>query len=355
VASLKKKDVLVDAIIKEINLRKSEWINADFDTLYFGGGTPTVLTIDEISRIIKCIKENYTVNKNAEVTIEANPDDLTPDYLQMLRQQTPVNRLSIGIQSFRDTDLHFMHRRHKGEQSVNCVLEAKNAGFSNITIDLIYGIPGLDNRTWEKNIETFLSLNIPHLSAYHLSIEPKTVFGVMQKRNKLKAIDEDRSLEQYDILNDKLRSAGFQHYEISNFAKEHFKSQHNSAYWNGTPYIGIGPSAHSYDGAKRRWNVANNTVYCESLLKTNQLYFEEEILSTRDSFNDYIITALRTSSGASLKHIENAYGKKYLEHCFRVLEKTGPSEFLSVTDNHLYLSEKGWFVADYLMTEFIDA
>lgn len=352
VASLKSKDRVLEAIKKEIEHRSTEWKSVSFDTIYFGGGTPSVLSIDEINNLTKTIFDNYTLAQKPEFTFEANPDDLSPEYLQNLKNNTEINRLSIGIQSFNDKILQFMNRRHNSAQAIDSVIHSQKAGFENITIDLIYGVPGLDNIEWEKAIQTFLNFGINHLAAYHLSIEPKTVFGVMQKKNKIRPVNEDISLIQYRLLADKLKTAGFEHYEISNFAKPGRYSKHNTSYWQNIPYIGIGPSAHSYNGNLRRWNVSNNTQYCNSILDSDGTFFEEEILTPDEKFNDYILTSLRTMWGASLAKIENDFGAKYSDYCISILEKPQLKDHINIEGQKFKISENSWLIADNLMSEF---
>jgi oxygen-independent coproporphyrinogen-3 oxidase len=352
VASLKSKETVVAAIKKEIADRSKEWKNETFQTIYFGGGTPSILSVDEIISIIKIIDNNYTIEGLEEFTLEANPDDLTFEYLKKLKEETGISRLSIGIQSFDDKILKFLNRRHTGIQAVDSVKNALKAGFENITIDIIYGIPGLDNITFEKDLNTFLSLEIPHLSAYHLSIEPKTVFGVMQKRNQLKAVDENLSTQQYTFLTETLTKKHFEHYEISNFAKSGMYSKHNTAYWKNIPYVGIGPSAHSFDGDKRRWNIANNTAYSRSLSNSSQEYYQEEKLTPDEKYNDYILTSLRTMWGANLDYINKTFGDKYLNYCLSILSKKEIVKDLIVKNQNFRINESSWLIADYLMSEF---
>lgn len=352
VASLKYKQNVIDALKLEITRRSSEWKDFTFDTIYIGGGTPSILSINEIQDIINLVYDNYKIGTNPEVTLEANPDDLSAEYLSLLKKHTPINRLSIGIQSFDNNILMFLNRRHNGQQAIDAVRNANTVGFENITVDLIYGIPGLDNIKLKNDLQTFSSLNIPHLSAYHLSIEPKTVFGVMQKRNKLKPIDENDSTDQYKILTGFMSMAGFEHYEISNFAKDKRYSRHNTSYWSNVPYIGTGPSAHSFNGKTRRWNISNNTLYSNSLTQQLNNFFEEEELTTDEKYNDYILTSLRTMWGANLNKIETAFGKKYSGYCIATFEKPVIKENLITDGQNFRISEKGWFIADYLMSEF---
>jgi oxygen-independent coproporphyrinogen-3 oxidase len=352
VASLKDKSELLQALRKELILRKEEWISHTFDTIYFGGGTPTVLSVEEIQQLILTIFENYTFENNLEFTIEANPDDLSSSYLDNLRKKTPVNRLSIGIQSFHDGILKFLNRRHNSTQALESIIHAKNAGFTNITVDLIYGIPGLTETEWKKTLNLFFSLNINHLSAYHLGIEPKTVFSVWQKKGKFIPIKEEESIKQYETLITTMKQNEFQHYEISNFAKNKQFSKHNTSYWNSVPYLGIGPSAHSYVNNQRRWNISNNSKYIVSILNNRNDYFEQETLSLQDQFNDYILTSLRTSQGLNISYIRDNFGTKHYNHCLNVYRRMKESNNIILDNEKLYISEKGWFVSDYLISEF---
>lgn len=354
VASLKNKDLLLKSMCNEIQLRSNEWNKEEFDTIYVGGGTPTVLNIKELSFIIETIYSKYTIRNENEFTIEANPDDLSAEYLKDLLKKTPVNRLSIGVQSFQNKDLELINRRHNSNQAINCIEAAKNEGFNNITIDLIYGIPGMTLDDWKRNLDQFLALEIPHLSAYHLSIEPKTVFGVWQKKNKISPINEDLSQQQYQYLIDTLSKAGYEHYEIANFALKGFQSIHNTSYWRNVPYLGIGPSAHSYNGKKRRWNLSNNDLYTKFLEQGSINYFEEETLSLNDKFNDYILTSLRTSWGIDLETIKIQFGEIYLNHVIKISEKYLPNK-LSISDNTIRITEIGWLVSDSILSDFIFA
>ncbi len=352
VASLKHKDSLIKAICEELTLRSNNWNSFCFDTVYFGGGTPTVLPVDDLSLLIKTIYELYHVDKVNEFTIEANPDDLSRSYLKELKQNTPVNRISIGVQSFIDRDLALLNRRHNAALAVESIKAAKDSGFENITIDLMYGIPGMTPDDWKRNLDTFLGLGLPHLSAYHLSIEPKTVFGVWKKKGKFNVVDEETSQEQYQYLIKTLSDAGYEHYEISNFSLKGHHSKHNTSYWKNIPYIGIGPSAHSYDGKTRRWNLSNNTLYTKLIEQDDSGFFEEEVLTIDDRFNDYILTSLRTSWGIHFEIIVKEYGQKYLEHVLRTAKKYSSSQLLQ-SDNAIRINEKAWLVSDSILADFM--
>lgn len=351
VASLKDKNSLIKALIKEIELRRTEWSNFNFDTIYFGGGTPSVLEIDEIVSITNAIYSNYNINPEIEFTLEANPDDLNPEYLEKLKKETKINRFSLGVQSFNDNILKYLNRQHNAQQAIDSILNIKKAGFESITLDLIYGIPGLENEEWLKNLQIFNELGITHLSAYHLAIEPKTVFAVWQKRGKFNQVEEEHSLLHYEILTAFAVENGFDHYEISNFAKNNQYSKHNTSYWKGTPYLGIGPSAHSYNKL-RRWNIANNSKYIDSVLNNHEDYFENEKLSKNEMFNDYILTSLRTKWGVDFNVIKEKFGEEFYIHCIKTIEKVDARDRITLNKSGFRLSEKGWFIADYLMSEF---
>ncbi len=351
VASLKDKNSLVLALIKELEARKTEWSNFEFDTIYLGGGTPSVLEIHEIVAITEAINANYKIKPGVEFTLEANPDDLNVEYINLLKQATQINRFSLGVQSFNDKILKFLNRRHNAQQAIDSILNIKKAGFENITMDLIYGIPGLENKEWVKSLDIFNNLGINHFSAYHLTIEPKTVFAVWQKKGKFKQIDEEQSLLHYDILTTFARENGFDHYEISNFAKNNQYSRHNTSYWHSTPYLGIGPSAHSYN-KQRRWNIANNTKYIDALFNNREDFFETEKLLKNEMYNDYILTSLRTKWGANFSFIKKEFGEEFYKHTIMTIEKIGDKEKMKVDDSGFRLTEKGWFIADFLMSEF---
>lgn len=353
VASLKYKDILIEALLEEIKQKSENWKDTQFSTIYFGGGTPSVLSIEEINRITKQIYTYYKIDCNPEFTLEANPDDLSIEYLTNLKKHTTINRLSIGVQSFHDKDLTYINRRHDGNQAKQSILNAKEVGFTNLTIDLIYGIPGLTLSEWEQNINSFIELDIPHLASYHLSIEPKTVFGVFQKKNKIKPIQEDLSVAQYEMLTKHLKDAGYEHYEISNFAKAGKISEHNMGYWQGQKYIGIGPSSHSFNGIQRSWNVSNNTKYCDALLKSHETYSELEDLSEKDRFNDYLITSLRTNRGADLAYIKKMFSSVFIDYCTDILPKYIDQDILFQEDTRFIFTEKAWFTSDTTLSNML--
>lgn len=339
---------MTEAICLEL-FDKKEYLRGDtIKTIYFGGGTPSVLPIQDLKLIVNSVYENYKVESNVEFTFECNPDDLTEQKLINLKE-VGINRLSIGIQSFDNDQLIFMNRAHNAKEANNCVQLAQKHGFNNITIDLIYGLPNTDTNYWKNQVQKAIDLNVNHISAYCLTIEDKTVFGNWQKKGKLNPLADEKSLEQFKLLQDELSRAGFEHYEISNFAKNEFISQHNSAYWLGEKYIGVGPSAHSYDGRTRQWNIANNIVYIKALNdKTN--YFELESLSQKDKFNEYILTRLRTKWGVNLVELFQFYPSSKNITLSKIEEFISNND-LVLEDNILTLTQQGKFIADYISSE----
>jgi len=299
--SLKYKDELLQALIKEITLQKSYLDNETVESIYFGGGTPSILSADELNMLIGTITSLHTVAANAEITIEANPDDLDKTKLLALRQ-TNINRFSIGIQSFFDDDLIWMNRVHRAAEAEAAVKRAQDIGFENITVDLIYGYPLLSDAKWKYNLDKAFELDIPHVSSYSMTVEPQTALASFIKKKKQPAMDEQQSAEQFILLMDAMQTHGFEHYEISNFCKPGHYSRHNSNYWRGVKYLGIGPSAHSYNGETRQWNVANNAKYMQSL-EIGKISAETELLTETDRLNEYVMTSLRTMWGLDLKKL----------------------------------------------------
>jgi oxygen-independent coproporphyrinogen-3 oxidase len=295
---LKNRQQLVDALCQEIKERKDYLASEIIETIYFGGGTPSVLDSQMIDQLMSTIHQNYKLSEFPEITFECNPDDITKDKLMDFKS-FGINRLSIGIQSFDDKVLRFMNRAHSAEEAKNAVINAQNFGFENLTLDLIYGVPGSTLSSWGNELLLMDSLNPQHLSAYCLTIEPKTVFGKWSKTGKLTPTEDQESIAQFQFLMDFCADKGFEQYEISNFAKEGLISRHNSAYWLGKKYLGIGPSAHSYNGVERSWNISNNTKYIQ-LISKNESYSESEILQVNDHFNEYILTRFRTKWGVNL-------------------------------------------------------
>ena len=325
--SMKKKDGMVLALAKEIQIRKSEFKDEVIETIYFGGGTPSVLTTAELQFLIEAVYENYAVAENPEITLEANPDDLSKERIIKF-SKSPINRLSIGIQSFFEDDLVMMNRAHNSIEAKKCLEVASNY-FDNISLDLIYGIPAMSNEKWRQNIETALSFGIPHISSYALTVEPKTALNKLIQTGKIAKPQDEFAEAHFQILVETLESNGFIHYELSNFGKENYFSKNNSAYWLGKKYLGIGPSAHSYDGVSRSWNVSNNAIYLKSLAE-NKLPSETEILSKSDRYNEYIMTGLRTIWGVSLGRIEKEFGNDYLDYLQKQSRKFINDGFLEI-------------------------
>ncbi len=344
---------IIRALKKEITERRQEFLTMQFNSIYFGGGTPSLLPIDELNNIIELIQDNYSIHSGAEITLEANPDDLSKDYLSTLYNETLINRLSIGIQSFNDRILKLLNRQHNSKIAYDSVCKAKEQGFENINIDLIYGIPGMSEDLWIKDLEAFRTLDLPHLSAYHLTIEPKTVFGYYLRKGRITPLNEEESLRQFNILLQFAYKNGYEHYEISNFAKPEYQSKHNLTYWNREPYIGIGPSAHSYTIQQRRWNIANNTKYYQSLDNDSHDYFEYEDIDKNTSYNEYLLTSLRTKQGIEIPYLENLFGKEYV-----LLFETSVRKFLDqglvIKNGTRYcLDDKGKFISDYILSELM--
>jgi len=345
---MKNKDAMVLALAKEMQLRKTAFKDEIIETIYFGGGTPSVLQISDFRLLIDAVYENYKVIDNPEITIEANPDDLSTDKLVEL-SKSKINRLSIGIQSFFEDDLQMMNRAHNANEAKICLAEAKKH-FDNISLDLIYGIPEMSNEKWQQNIETALSFGIPHISSYALTVEPKTALKKLIATGKIAAPNDEVAQEHFHILVETLEAKGFIHYELSNFGKESYFSKNNSAYWLGKKYIGIGPSAHSYDGSSRSWNVSNNMLYLKAIAK-NELPSEMEILTQTDRYNEYIMTGLRTIWGVSLSRIATDFGASYFDYLLKQSEKFCVDKLLIVENNTLKTTKKGKFVVDGIASD----
>lgn len=353
--SMKKKDEMVLALAKEIAMRKNEFNLLDsaqsdnqIETIYFGGGTPSVLSNEEINFLIAEVYKNYNVIENPEITLEANPDDLSSERIFEL-SKSPINRLSIGIQSFYEDDLKMMNRAHNSAEAINCLKEATKY-FDNISLDLIYGIPGMSDEMWKQNIETALSFSIPHISSYALTVEPKTALRKLIDTGKIAEPQDEVASNHFMILVETLQKNGFIHYELSNFGKENYFSKNNSAYWLGKKYIGIGPSAHSYDGEKRGWNVANNSLYLKSI-QENILPIETETLSKSDRYNEYIMTGLRTIWGVSLDRIEKEFGLEYLDYLKKQVQKFLNDNLVFIENNILKPTAKGKFLTDGIASD----
>ena len=346
--SLKKKDEMVLALAKEISLRKNEFQDEVVETIYFGGGTPSILSTEDLRFLIDEVYENYEVLENPEITVEANPDDLTEERIIEL-SKSKVNRLSIGIQSFFEDDLQLMNRAHNSEEASKS-LEIASQYFDNISLDLIYGIPGSSNEKWKQNIDKALSFGINHISSYALTVEPKTALDKFIKKGIIKQPDDEVAQKQFHILVETLQEIGFVHYELSNFGKPDYFSKNNSSYWLGKKYIGIGPSAHSYDGVNRGWNVSNNSLYIKSI-QENKVPIETETLTITDRYNEYIMTGLRTIWGVSLERIENDFGKFYLDYLNKEVKRFLEDDLLSIEENVLRATKKGKFLCDGIASD----
>jgi oxygen-independent coproporphyrinogen-3 oxidase len=348
-ASQKFKDQVVESLLKEIELQKDYLDGEALKTIYFGGGTPSLLSISEISRIVQKAAEIPGIAANAEITLEANPDDLNREYLTEL-QKTPVNRLSIGIQSFDDNDLLFLNRRHNGKKANQAIRLAMDTGFQNLSCDLIYGIPGASDDTWIENIRKLIDLNIPHISTYALTVETGTALDHLIKKGMYSPVDEEQSILQFSMLMELMEKNGYEHYEISNFCLPGKISKHNSAYWTGEKYLGIGPSAHSFDGNSRQWNVSNIKAYVDSV-SNGTLSFEKEVLSDDQKFNEFVLTSLRTMWGVDLHKMKADFGIKYYNHFILNLKPMTEKGQLILSDEKAMLSRQGKFFADQVASE----
>lgn len=337
--------------MKEISLRKNFLQGVSVDTIYFGGGTPSILDISEIELIMDKIKEEFFYSPS-EITLEANPDDITAGKIRAWKA-AGINRLSIGIQSFDQQSLSWMNRAHNAEQALASIILAKENGIENLTIDLIYGIPGLSDDQWKKNIHTAIAAGVQHLSCYALTVEPKTSLHNMIKKKKTEDIDQDQQVRQFKILMDIARENGFEHYEISNFALPGFRSKHNSSYWRGRPYLGLGPSAHSYDLQSRYWNISNNSLYIQSIHK-GMVPVEKETLTISQQFNEYIMTSLRTTEGVEKNYIEHKFGTERLEMVNNKMKDFIQSGKVVDNGNAYTLTDEGKLFADGIAMEVFE-
>ncbi|WP_454046855.1 radical SAM family heme chaperone HemW [Chryseobacterium sp. Marseille-Q8038] len=348
--SLNFKDEMLRAMKTEIALRKDELQNRTLKSLYFGGGTPSILSVDEISSLIDEVLRYFSFEKDIEVTLEANPDDLDKNFLKQL-SGTPVNRLSIGTQSFFEEDLKLMNRAHSASEAESSIKRAQDFGFENLSIDLIYGSPTSNLEIWKENLNKTIALEVPHISSYALTVEPKTALENWISKGKIKSPKEEEQNKEFYYLSDFLKDNGFEHYEVSNFAKPGFYSRHNSAYWKYQEYLGIGPSAHSYNGFDiRSWNVANNQQYIKKL-NDKLLAKEEEILSQEDQFNEMIMIGLRTIWGVDLESLKNKFSDRMLEHFQAEIKSKIEDGILIIENSHLKIPEKHWFMADGIASD----
>ncbi len=344
---------VVDAIITEIELRKNYLESNDdkpvLHTIYFGGGTPSLLNKSQLEKIFLQIEKYYTIASDAEITLEANPDDLTVEKLNELRQ-TPINRLSIGVQSFFEEDLKLMNRAHNAEMAKASIVAAAEAGFSNITMDLIYGVPEMSDDRWRKNLEQAFALPVNHLSCYSLTVEKRTALDKQIREGKIKPIEDERSISHFKILMDESQKQGFDHYEISNFGKPGFYSQHNSSYWKNIPYIGIGPSAHSYNGISRQWNISSNAAYVKAI-QQHEIPAEIEILTLENKYNEYIMTGLRTQWGVNSDYILSAFGEKYHSDFLLQINEYVETEMVIKQNRDYILTRSGKLIADRIASK----
>jgi len=342
--SLKNKNDFIAALLKEISLQRNYMQQELINTIYFGGGTPSLLETADLLQILDQLYNSFDIDPQAEITLEANPDDISAGSLAGWKK-AGINRLSIGIQSFFEKDLLWMNRAHNAIQAKNCIALAREAGFYNLSIDLIYGTPGLSDENWEENVNTALGFDIPHLSCYALTVEPGTALQKMIAQHKKEAIDTEKQARHFVLLMDWLQRAGYEHYEISNFAKPNYRSRHNAAYWGGKKYLGLGPSAHSFDGVSRQWNIANNSLYIQSLLQ-NTIPFEEERLTNIQRLNEYIMTSLRTQEGLDLMYVEKKFGSDASQQLHKNSSKYISGQKLLVNEQWLQLTREGKLFAD---------
>jgi len=348
---MSQKQAYVSAICKEIELRRDYLKGEIIKTIYFGGGTPSQLTFNDFTAIFKAIRNNFIIAEDAEITMEANPDDLNAKYLEMY-QNLPFNRLSIGIQSFNDKELAFLNRRHSSEQAINAVELSKSAGFNNISIDLMYGLPNQTMDIWKQNLKEAISLDIQHISSYHLIYEEGTKLCRMFKLGEIKTVDEDISVDMFSSMIDTLSSTGFEHYEISNFARDGLYSKHNSSYWLGEKYMGLGSAAHSYNGKDRAWNIASISKYIDGITQSKpDIEKEEQGKYTR--YNDFILTGMRTMWGVNLSNLEATFGTELKSYALQNVQKYIDQGFVAKDDNTLKITRNGIFISDGIMSDMM--
>ena len=339
----------IEAILLETKHKINYLTDEPINTIYFGGGTPSAIPEDAIEKIISGIMKIYQVSNNPEITLEVNPDDINPEKIRSYRR-IGVNRISIGVQSFRDPDLRLLNRRHNSQSAVNAITNTLKGGISNVSIDLIYGIPGLSNDYWIDNLNKAFDKDICHLSAYHLTYEPGTELYHRLMKKRIIQLPEQDSLEQFNLLLTHAEKAGFFQYEISNFARNDQISRHNTGYWTGKKYIGLGPSAHSYNGSERQWNIKGIMTYCKKV-KEGKGYFEKEVLDEKMMYNEYIMTSLRTCWGVETGKVRSGYGRKYYDDLLRKTEKYILNNTMIFDEDRLYLSRNGMFIADTIIRD----
>lgn len=347
----KLKEHYIGALCRELEMRSNYLKGEPIETIYFGGGTPSQLSAEEFKKVFTTIERIYGMNHCREITLEANPDDLTPDYLQTLAS-LPFNRISMGIQTFDDNTLKLLKRRHNATQAIYAVDNCRRAGFRNISIDLIYGLPGETTERWEYDLQQAISLNVEHISAYHLIYEEETPIYKMLKQHQLSEVDEESSVHFFSLLIDRLTAAGYEHYEISNFARPGKYSQHNTSYWQGVNYLGCGPSAHSFDGKTREWNVASIADYIEGMNRGKRP-FETEQRNTATCYNEFIITSLRTVWGIPMDRLKQEFGKELHDYCLRMADEHIRNHKLEQRNGALCLTREGIFVSDSIMSDLL--
>jgi len=346
-----KKPTYVRALCQELAIRKDYLEGEEIETIYLGGGTPSQLTEEELSAIFTNLYNIYKVKKDAEITLEANPDDLTPEYVSMLRR-LPINRISMGIQTFQEETLKLLHRRHSARQAIEAFHRCRKAGFRNISIDLMYGLPGETLETWEQDLQQAIELHPEHISAYHLIYEEGTELWKLKEQHQVEEADEDLSVTLFSTLINELTNAGYQHYEISNFCLPGLHSRHNSSYWTGKKYLGCGPSAHSFNGISRQWNVASLSKYIEGII-SGKPDFEIEDLDLYTRYNDFVITSIRTCWGMSLSRLRTEYGEELYNYCFRMAKPHIDEGVLEICEGVLKLTQRGIFISDGIMSDLL--
>ena len=346
-----KKSAYVHALCQELDMRKDYLEGEDIETIYLGGGTPSQLTQKELEEIFSSLYNIYKVKENAEITLEANPDDLTPEYIHMLRT-LPINRISMGIQTFQEETLKLLHRRHTAQQAIEAVKHCREAGFQNISIDLMYGLPGETLETWKEDLQQAIALHPEHISAYHLIYEEGTALWKLREQNQVEEADEDLSVTLFKTLIEELTHAGYEHYEISNFCLPGLHSRHNSSYWIGKKYLGCGPSAHSFNGTSRQWNVASLDKYIQSI-QQGELDYEIEELDIYTRYNDFVITTIRTHWGMSLSHLRSTYGENLYQYCLRMAKPHLEQGVLEIKEDTLKLTKEGIFISDGIMSDLL--
>ncbi|MCK9269845.1 MAG: radical SAM family heme chaperone HemW [Bacteroidales bacterium] len=348
-ASRKYRELLPEALQQEMILQKDYLTGETLHTIYIGGGTPTVYPPQVIAEIILAATKQFKTDARAEINIEANPDDLLPDYLHQLRK-TPVNRLSIGIQSFHDDDLHYLNRNHSAANAYQAIRNALAAGFDNLNVDLIYGIPGLTDKKWGENIKTVLDFHIPHISAYALTVEPGTALDKLINKKKLPPVEEQQAADQFVMLMEMMAAAGYEHYEISNFCKPGQYARHNTSYWQGISYLGIGPSAHAFDGRSRQWNVSNLEAWLQGI-RSHKPAFEREILSPAQQLNEYVMTSLRTMWGTDLQTIQSRFGAGFRQMVLQQAASFQKQGLVFINEDIITLTQRGKLFADGIAAE----